>query len=187
MASERDFRAKEDRRLGAGEHVDYPFLFLVLLLLTVGLAMLYSASYAQSEYDTGYEISTKYLQKQGACALIGLAAMFFFSRVPVRMWYRFAWHLYGISIVLLLSVLGFLLGWFFLRQGQRGLHRLTVPLLFGMTAALTDETIQSFSPGRSPSPVDVGVDTAGGAAGIVLRLLGYCIYRKTQHIQEETS
>ena len=100
--------AKEERRLLFGRRedaVDYPFLFLVLLLLTVGLTMLYSASYAQSEYDTGYAISTKYLQKQGACALIGLAAMFFFSRSPVRFWYRLAWPLYGVSIVLLLSVL----------------------------------------------------------------------------------
>ena len=100
--------AKEERRLLFGRRedaVDYPFLFLVLLLLTVGLTMLYSASYAQSEYDTGYQISTKYLQKQGACALIGLAAMFFFSRIPVRFWYRLAWPLYGVSIVLLLSVL----------------------------------------------------------------------------------
>ena len=105
MALERDLHAKEDRRLGAGEHVDYPFLFLVLLLLAVGLAMLYSASYAQSEYDTGYEISTKYLQKQAVCAAIGLAAMYFFSRIPARVWYRTAWLLYGISIVLLLSVL----------------------------------------------------------------------------------
>ena len=100
--------AKEERRLLFGRRedaVDYPFLFLVLLLLTVGLTMLYSASYAQSEYDTGYAISTKYLQKQGACALIGLAAMFFFSRIPARAWYRLAWPLYGVSIVLLLSVL----------------------------------------------------------------------------------
>ena len=100
--------AKEERRLLFGRRedaVDYPFLLLVLLLLTVGLTMLYSASYAQSEYDTGYAISTKYLQKQGACALIGLAAMFFFSRIPVRFWYRLAWPLYGVSIVLLLSVL----------------------------------------------------------------------------------
>ena len=100
--------AKEERRLLFGRRedaVDYPFLFLVLLLLTVGLTMLYSASYAQSEYDTGYAISTKYLQKQGACALIGLAAMFFFSRIPVKFWYRLAWPLYGVSIVLLLSVL----------------------------------------------------------------------------------
>ena len=107
MALERDLHAKEDRRLWkrAGESVDYPFLFLVLLLMAVGLAMLYSASYAQSEYDTGYEISTKYLQKQAVCAAIGLAAMYFFSRIPARVWYRTAWPLYGISIVLLLSVL----------------------------------------------------------------------------------
>ena len=105
MAAERTLRAKEDRRPGAGEGVDFPFLFLILLLLMVGLAMLYSASYAQSEYDTGYEISTKYLQKQAVCAAIGLVAMYFFSRIPARVWYRSAWLLYGVSIALLLSVL----------------------------------------------------------------------------------
>ena len=108
MAGERVLHAKEERRpfsVRTGDTFDFPFLILVLLLLTVGLTMLYSASYAQSEYDTGYQISTKYLQKQGACALIGLAAMFFFSRIPARAWYRLAWPLYGVSIVLLLSVL----------------------------------------------------------------------------------
>ena len=104
MASERKLHAKENRR-SRGESVDFLFLLLVLLLLTVGLAMLYSASYAQSEYDTHYEISTKYLQKQAVCAAIGLAAMYFFSRIPAAVWYRAAWPLYIISIVLLLSVL----------------------------------------------------------------------------------
>ena len=103
MASHK-LRAKEDRR-NAGESVDYPFLLLILLLLGVGLAMLYSASSAQSMYDTGYEISTKYLQKQAVCAVIGLIAMYFFSRIPAAAWYHLAWPLYGISIVLLLSVL----------------------------------------------------------------------------------
>ena len=105
MALEDKLHAKEDRRSGCGETVDYPFALLVLLLLTVGLIMLYSASYAQSQYDTGYEISTKYLQKQAVCAAIGLAAMYFFSRIPAAVWYRLAWPLYGFSIVLLLSVL----------------------------------------------------------------------------------
>ena len=108
MAGERALHAKEERRpfsVRTGDTFDFPFLILVLLLLTVGLTMLYSASFAQSEYDTGYQISTKYLQKQGACALIGLAAMFFFSRIPARAWSRLAWPLYGVSIVLLLSVL----------------------------------------------------------------------------------
>ena len=106
MASNAVSIAKEDRRrMQTAKHVDLPFLVLVLLLLTVGLAMLYSASYAQSEYDTGYEISTKYLQKQAVCAAIGLIAMYAFSRIPAQVWYRFAWPLYGISILLLLSVL----------------------------------------------------------------------------------
>ena len=107
MAAERDLFAKEDRRLRnqAGQGVDIPFLLLVLLLLSVGLTMLYSASYAQSEYDTGYQISTKYLQKQAVCAGLGLLCMWAFSRIPAKFWLNFAWPIYGISIALLLSVL----------------------------------------------------------------------------------
>ena len=105
MALGSDLHAKEDRRRKTGESVDFPFLFLILLLLAVGLIMLWSASFAQSEYDTGYTSSTRYLQKQALCAAIGLAAMYGFSRIPVRVWYQLAWPLYGISIVLLLSVL----------------------------------------------------------------------------------
>ena len=105
MALEGKLHAKEDRRSPSGETVDYPFLMLILLLLAVGLTMLWSASYAQSLYDTGYESSTRYLQKQAVCAAIGLGAMYFFSRIPARLWYRLAWPLYGVSIALLLSVL----------------------------------------------------------------------------------
>lgn len=107
MAADRFLRAKEDRRRKhfPGETVDIPFLVLILMLLAVGLTMLYSASSAQSEYDTGYEISTRYLQKQAVCAAIGLGAMYAFSRIPAQVWYRLAWPLYGVSIVLLLSVL----------------------------------------------------------------------------------
>lgn len=97
--------AKEDRRFLAGETVDIPFLLLTLLLLTVGLIMLYSASSAQSQYDTGYTISTKYLQKQAVCAGLGLVCMWIFSRIPASFWLKFAWPLYGVSIALLLLVL----------------------------------------------------------------------------------
>ena len=110
MVSQNHLRTKEN--LNSDIHrsqpsIDYPFLILVLLLLAVGLTMLYSASYAQSEYDTGYLSSAKYLKKQGICALIGLVAMYFFSRIPVQLWSRLAWSVYGTGIVLLLSVLVF--------------------------------------------------------------------------------
>ena len=107
MAAERSLYAKENRRpkLRAETSVDIPFLLLVLVLLAVGLTMLYSASYAQSEYDSGYTVSTRYLQKQAVCAALGLGCMAVFSRIPAKVWLKLAWPLYGVSIALLLSVL----------------------------------------------------------------------------------
>lgn len=102
MAAENKLLAKEDRR---GSGADIPFLILTLGLLALGLAVLYSASSAQSAYDTGYAITTRYLQKQALCALLGLIALYLFSRVPAALWYRLAWPVYGVSILLLLSVL----------------------------------------------------------------------------------
>ncbi len=110
MAAEWSLHAKENRlgRNPSGEDkVDFVFLGLLLLLLGVGLLMLYSASYAQSEYDTGYAISTRYLQKQGVCAILGLIVMWIASRIPTQLWRQLAWPLYFGSILLLLSVLAF--------------------------------------------------------------------------------
>ena len=110
MAVQNLLHAKENRRPGKrriGANVDIPFLILLLVLLVVGLGMLYSASFAQSEYDTGYTDSTKYLQKQGACALIGLGAMAVLSRIRPDVWLKVAWPLYVTGIILLLSVLLF--------------------------------------------------------------------------------
>ena len=99
MAAGNKLLAKEDRR---GSGADIPFLILTLGLLALGLAVLYSASSAQSAYDTGYAITTRYLQKQAVCALLGLIALYLFSRVPAALWYRLAWPVYGVSILLLL-------------------------------------------------------------------------------------
>ena len=101
---------KEERRWGGSQtqtSIDKLFFLLVLALLAVGLTMLYSASYVQSQYDTHYESTVRYLVKQAICAAIGLVGMWLFSRVPVEMWSRSAWVVYGVSIALLLSVLAF--------------------------------------------------------------------------------
>ena len=86
MALERTLFAKEDRRWDGGEKADPVFWVILLLVLLVGLTMLYSASYAQSLYDTGYRTSAFYLGKQAVCALIGLAAMWGISRIPAEFW-----------------------------------------------------------------------------------------------------
>ena len=105
MAARKGLVAKEDRQNILPKYVDIPFLILVLMLLAVGLTMLYSASCAQSMFDTGYKSPWRYLQKQGVCALLGLVAMWLFSRIPAAFWSKSAWVVYGVSIVLLLSVL----------------------------------------------------------------------------------
>lgn len=108
MPGQRLLHGKEDRwGRSPGAKVDIPFLVILCILLVFGLTMLYSASSAQSQYDTGYTESTRYLQKQAACALIGLAAMWVCSRLDAAFWMKAAWPLYGISIALLLAVLLF--------------------------------------------------------------------------------
>ena len=107
MATGKPLYAKENRRLRTEDKIDLPFLLILLCLLAVGLTMLYSASCAQSAYDTGYTDTTRYLQKQAICAALGLGAMALASRIPADFWFRAAWPLYGVSIALLLSVLVF--------------------------------------------------------------------------------
>ena len=106
MATERSLYAKDKIRSFArtDASVDFTFVLLLITLLAVGLTMLYSASSAQSAYDTGYTSTTRYLQKQGICALIGVVAMVIISHIPPEFWLKMAWPLYGVSILLLMSV-----------------------------------------------------------------------------------
>ena len=101
----RVFHTKEDPADLRENGVDPVFLLLVLTLLGLGLVMLWSASFPQSEYDSGYTESTRYLRKQAVCALLGLGGMAAFSRLDVGLWRKYAWHIYIIAIALLLAVL----------------------------------------------------------------------------------
>ena len=101
----RIFRAKDNPAPGRVNSVDPVFLILVLVLLALGLLMLWSASFPQSEFDSNYTESTRYLRKQVICAVLGLIAMAVFSRMEPERWHRFTWHVYAASIALLLAVL----------------------------------------------------------------------------------
>lgn len=79
------------------------------------------------------------------------------------------------------AALGFFLCWLLRLGGERGIHRLSVPLFLGMLAANIDETIQVFRPGRGPSVIDVWIDTAGTAAGIAAFFLLHAVHT---HIQK---
>ena len=106
MASGRNSSyAKDNAALRQQYGVDPVFAWLTLILLALGLLMLYSASSAQSMYDTGYTSSTKYLEKQAICALLGLGVMAVFSRIDPEFWHRLTWPVYITAIALLLAVL----------------------------------------------------------------------------------
>ena len=97
--------AKDNAASRHQDGVDPVFAWLTMILLALGLLMLYSASSAQSMYDTLYTSSTRYFSKQAICAVLGLGVMAAFSFIDPGLWKRMAWTIYVTSIVLLLAVL----------------------------------------------------------------------------------
>ena len=59
--------------------MDLPFLLLVILLLSIGTIMMFSASYATAYYKESS--SAHFLIRQGAVGVAGVALMLFISRM----------------------------------------------------------------------------------------------------------
>ena len=64
---------------------------------------------------------------------------------------------------------------------RRYVRHLSVPLLGGVLTALTDETIQLFSSGRSSQVTDVWLDSVGVLAGILAALVLMALCRLLFH------
>lgn len=94
--------AKKKKSEPLNGKLDITFLALVLILLTTGLVMLFSASYAFS-YEQ-YGNSYKFISRQALFAAVGVAVMLLISKIDYRFWRKFAWVLYIVSIVLLAVV-----------------------------------------------------------------------------------
>ncbi len=82
--------------------MDLPFLALTLVLLTIGVVMVLSASFARSYYVEGNPM--KYFSSQTIYAVTGVALMFVVSRIRLSFYMRMALPLFIISIVLLAAV-----------------------------------------------------------------------------------
>ena len=68
-----------------------------------------------------------------------------------------------------------------LYSGRHALARRETPphlMLFGLTVACIDETIQIFTPERASSLIDVWIDASGFALGLVVIYTAYTIYNK---------
>lgn len=90
--------AVKERRGG----LDLPFLALTLTLLTIGVIMVLSASYARAYYSAATDHNAAYyFMRQLGFALAGVAAMYLLSLLPMQFYRR-------MSLMVLLGAIGLL-------------------------------------------------------------------------------
>ena len=94
--------------------IDTPFAIIVMLLLFIGLVMMYSASYTYSYYERGN--SSAMIKNQLMFAAIGIAGMYFASRLNYKVIKIFA-------PLILLGTIGLLMLVLVLPEYKPGFHR----------------------------------------------------------------
>lgn len=83
--------------------IDITFLSFVLILMTIGLVMLFSASYAYSyEY---YGNSYRFISRQSLFAVVGVIAMLAISKIDYHHLKKFAWLIFLAVAVMLVILL----------------------------------------------------------------------------------
>lgn len=82
---------------------DLSLIMMTLLLLTIGVVMVLSASYANAYYTK--ESASYYFVRQALFALSGIAVMFIASRMPMGVYRRLSGMVLLISVGLLVAVL----------------------------------------------------------------------------------
>ena len=99
---------KKQRRINpallAHGGMDIPFLCFVLALLTIGLIMMFSASYTYCYYNYDGD-SLYYFKRQFFFAIVGIVAMFVASKFKVEIYKVAATPLLAVSFLLLVVVL----------------------------------------------------------------------------------
>ena len=94
---------EQSRELAKGP-IDLPFGLLVLLLMSIGLVMLLSASFPSSYYNTRNNNPTYYFIRQGVFAIMGIAGMLFIGKINYQRFRGMAKTLLYVSIFLLIFV-----------------------------------------------------------------------------------
>ena len=107
-------RRKKPGWITTGMGIDLPFCIIILVLLTIGLIMMFSASYPVAYYSLGN--SYYYLVRQLIFAAIGVACMFGVSIFNYNKLHRIVPLIMGISYLALIIVL-------IVPSGEAGVHR----------------------------------------------------------------
>ena len=142
---------------------DIPFLLILLLLLSYGLIMLFSAGYAVALYRRGDAYT--YIRPQLLFAALGVLAMYAASLVDYHVWHRLAWPMLGISLLLLTIVLFMpeyngckrwivLPGLGTLQPSE--IAKFAVVLVFAHIISLNHDRMQTFATGVLPFMVILG-------------------------------
>ncbi|MDR0596048.1 MAG: putative lipid II flippase FtsW, partial [Clostridiales Family XIII bacterium] len=84
---------------------DFLLTLAVLVLVSFGVVMVFSASYYSSMYDPNIDDPFFYLIKAAKFALMGIALMIGVSFIPYRIYFALAPWLMGIGMLLLIAVL----------------------------------------------------------------------------------
>ena len=96
----RDYSKKKKRKKRAP--FDLPFFILTLIILSIGVVMVLSASFASAYYSSGNP--TAYFIRQLGFAVAGVVAMLAISYIPVWLYRRFSVHIMAASLFLLMLV-----------------------------------------------------------------------------------
>ena len=83
--------------------IDFTLLITILLLLSIGLIMVLSASSPSALAESGNSYS--YFSKQLIFAVLGIIAMLMISKIDYRFYQKFYKHAWWISLILLALVL----------------------------------------------------------------------------------
>lgn len=95
-------RALKKQNVTRGK-VDIVFLSLVLILLTIGLIMLFSASYAYSfeRYGNSY----RFISRQALLGGVGLVIMYVLSRIDYHIFRKWSWVIFAVTMAVLILLL----------------------------------------------------------------------------------
>lgn len=108
-----------------GMGIDLPFLIILLALVTIGLIMMFSASYAYAFYKM--DDSFYYLKRQIIFAVIGVAIMMGISFIDYRYLHPASYVFLALSYLALIVVL--------VLPGENGVHRWIGVAGFGIQAS----------------------------------------------------
>ena len=93
-------------KLFVGGGFDIVFVILVFLLLTIGLVMMFSASYVSAKYDASVDYDPfHYIKKQLLFAVVGVIFMFICSHINPEIYKKLTPAVFVISLILLVVVL----------------------------------------------------------------------------------